>query len=119
MKMDCSNTINAINMFLWDQLFEVSEYRLNFYNRAIRDFFNHFPGKVTEVTTKEVKTWLVYQLVVYGNKPATVTKKLKALKCFFSFCCNEKLVSEDPTEKVGFPTGEMTLIQYYQLGETL
>ncbi len=77
------------------------------YNTDLTHFFEFYQEnngelKVTDITYKDIRRWIV-ALMDAGNTARTVNRKLSSLKSFFKFLLREKVIVQDPMERVVAP----------------
>ncbi|KJR44983.1 Tyrosine recombinase XerC [Desulfosporosinus sp. I2] len=90
-----------INEFL--EFLEVEEYStntLNTYRRILITFFMRFKFSVSDISYKEVSTWL--EKFEKGKSAKSINLTLSALSSFFKFCYNERYITRFPIKKIWF-----------------
>jgi site-specific recombinase XerD len=101
------NTTNELAAFLLDLgREEVSPLTLRNYQADVANFARWFAGSIgkpfaaVEVTPTDVRDYKAHLVTVERRKPATVNRRLAALRKFFTWAKGRRLISELPTDPV-------------------
>jgi integrase/recombinase XerD len=89
---------------------------LDSYGRDLRHFFRHGPGP-DEATTRRHVTAYLLALQRAGRSPATIARRLAALKSFFAYLVSERAVAEDPTAAMAPPRSRRRLPRVLAVAE--
>ena len=60
---------------------------------------DHALGAITEVSPRNIRRWMVH-LLAQGRSPASVNRKVAALRSFFRFMCSNGVVKVNPTRAI-------------------
>jgi integrase/recombinase XerD len=108
----------AIKDFLDDRKFSnLSKQSISSYENTLNDFHSFCIQRevtnIEDVTANITKSYLM-SCQEKGNKPASINHKLRNLKVFYKYCCNEEILSEkqNPTTKLNYQKEELKIICY-------
>ncbi len=84
-----------------------SRHTVKAYNTDLTRFFEFYQEmngvlEITDINYKDIRRWIV-ALMDAGNTARTVNRKLSSLKSFFKFLLREKIIVQDPMERVVAP----------------
>ena len=79
-----------------------STHTLDSYGRDLKQFLESSELPLLQRSDREVEAWLA-RLRDQNQKPASIARKISALKQFYKFLLREELLAEDPTLFVGSP----------------
>src|SRR3982750_4742446 len=106
-EIDTRTTTDELAAFLLDlQREEVSPHTVRNYQVDLAGFARWFaqsigtPFAAREVTPTDVRAYRAHLVTVQRRAPATVNRRLAALKKFFAWAKGRKLITELPTEPV-------------------
>lgn len=108
----------AIKDFLDDRRFtNLSKQSISSYENTLNDFHDYCVQReavnIEDVTSNFVKSYLM-GCQDKGNKPASINHKLRNLKVFYKYCCNEQITTDkqNPTSKLSYQKGELEIVCY-------
>lgn len=108
----------AIKDFLDDRRFtNLSKQSISSYENTLNDFHDYCVQReavnIEDVTSNFVKSYLM-GCQDKGNKPASINHKLRNLKVFYKYCCNEEIITDkqNPTSKLSYQKEELKIICY-------
>lgn len=100
---------------------DLSESTLASYNRDIRQFLDYLRNRGTEelgeVTRASIMLYFA-SLREVGKAPATITRISVALRAFFQFLVQERIIDLDPSVNVKLPKSDRTLPAVLTVEET-
>ena len=102
---------SAIQKFFNDNFNQFTSETVRAYNLALTEFFSNCQKSVEEVKTKDIRNW-IGSLMEKDLKPRSISLKLSALRSFYLYCMEEKIVNKNPTEDVKSPKKEDSLPRY-------
>lgn len=92
----------TIAQFLKDYNLRFSKDTIRSYTISLRQFFNYDGKDYDQITEAEIWTWM-NGLTKTGQSPNSVRLKLAALKSYYSYLHEEKLISTNVTKNVKGP----------------
>ncbi len=84
------------------------------YKSAIQSMLNHCNEAYTNVTKKDIRSWMK-EMDSRGIRPTTIYTKLAALKTFYRYCLEDGLVEKDPTETIPLPARSEKMPYYLEI----
>lgn len=83
----------------------LSENTISAYSSDLREFFDltAFKGSISEITRIDIETSYIENLAVSGTRPSSRARKLSSVRCFFSWCKENGIISENPAESIKNP----------------
>jgi integrase/recombinase XerD len=83
------------------------------YRRDLLQLAQHLPEDATPASTSlhELNSFLV-ELHKSGQKPASIARKISAIRQFFKFCCLERGLKNNPAEQLQSPARAKRLPKY-------
>ncbi|GGI16594.1 tyrosine-type recombinase/integrase [Gottfriedia solisilvae] len=90
--MDCET---CINQFELDYQFCLDPKSVELYLLSVKQLIEHSGKSIDTLNKKHIRLWLYY-LSEKGYKPQTISSKLGGLKTFFTYCCEEGILSTNP-----------------------
>ncbi|MGE7667168.1 site-specific tyrosine recombinase/integron integrase [Ureibacillus composti] len=81
------------------------------YRIALNQFFSFCGKEYNSVKASDIRSWLMY-MEGKGLKPRSIHIKLSALKSFYQYCLEEKIVNKNPTLNVYSPKIDDSLPRY-------
>lgn len=105
--------INDFEKYL-TEVKQVSKNTLLSYLRDVTQFDSYLQGYgdagILEVTAEDVGTYVAY-LKKNGKSPATISRGIASLKCFYNYLRNNNLVSENPAVNISMDKSPKKLPQ--------
>jgi len=102
------------------------KYQKNYSDDTIESYRNDILGyldylkkeclKLETVDYEDVRFWLMY-LNDSGNKSSTISRKISALRGFYKFLLNKKLISKNPFSLVSLPKKQRNLPRFFYYNE--
>ncbi|TMN21904.1 tyrosine-type recombinase/integrase [Lentibacillus cibarius] len=93
---------NRIKQFIDEYHFRLENNTLIKYQNAIQQFLSFCNKDFDNITRKDVRDWQ-QRLNRNAYMPSTIHAKIAALKTFFSYCQEEKLVQRNPADDILLP----------------
>lgn len=69
------------------------------YQRTVREMITYCSIPFQKITTRDIRKW-IHHLDESGRAPATINKKLFALRLFYTYCLDEQIIAHNPTKAV-------------------
>lgn len=101
----------CIKQFWNDQHFRLEKTTLEGYETAIRQMLSYCEKPYNEITTLDLRDWLVH-LEEKGYKKGSIKKKMFALRLFYHYCVEEEIMNHNPVKSISLPKDEDRLPQY-------
>ncbi|PYF07570.1 tyrosine-type recombinase/integrase [Ureibacillus chungkukjangi] len=102
-----------IKQFKVDYHFRLTKKTLKGYILAVNQFLDHSNVPLAQISKRDIRNWLKY-LMENGYGPSTINGKLAALKTFFKYCWEERIIQKNPAKDILSIKRNETLPRYLE-----
>jgi site-specific recombinase XerD len=101
----------CIKHFINDYSIRLEKATLEGYVTSIRQLLCFCEKSYDEISTGDIRNWLMH-LEENGYKMSTIKTKICGLRLFYQYCCEEKLMANNPVVIIQLPKDEDKLPHY-------
>lgn len=96
-----SSLVDAVKMYLLCRKAEgMCDASISNVSSTLKSFIGKVSKPLKEITTNDIRAYLVWYQTTNKIKPATAEKKREHLNTFFRWCVDEELLTKNPMKKI-------------------